>query len=182
MKRAFFVLAVMLLLMGPAVISAGSNRPELRNMSWGMTLKEVKQAENLSLTYEEKDALVYNTELVGFPCSLLYFFQKDSLYRGGYAFTQTHANATDFIGDYGRVKNYLKQQYGEPKSDEVIWKDSRYQEDPSQWGLALKTGGLELCSRWEKEGTEILLLLSGDKDGLNFMLVYNDNEQASMDE
>jgi hypothetical protein len=181
MKRVCFFLAVALLLIGPAVISAESSQPGIRNVTWGMTLKEVKQAEKLDLTYEDKDTLAYDTELAGFPCSLLYFFQKDSLFRAGYAFTQAHANPTDFIGDYGRVKNYLEQKYAEPKSDDVIWKDSRYQDDPRQWGLALRTGGLELRSSWERDGTEILLVLAGDKDGLSFMLIYDDGEQVVME-
>jgi hypothetical protein len=176
MKRALAWLLAGLLLIGSAALSVAAEKPDFRNVRWGMTQQEVKQAEKLALAYADQEMLGYETTLAGFDCNLIYLFQNDRLYRAGYIFTHMHMNCTDFIDDYDKVKDLLKQKYGEPKQDDVLWKDDLYRDDPSHWGMAIITGDLELCATWEKGQTIIILYLAGDNFETQFGLTYYSKE------
>jgi hypothetical protein len=171
-RRLVFLVFICCLLVGPAAFAAGTEKPDFRNVRWGMSIKEVKQAEHLKLVFADEETLGYQAQFAGFECMLMYSFDNDRLYQAGYLFTHSRANQTDFIRDFGHVKAQLKRTYGEPLEDEVIWTDPSYRNDPSRWGLAVITGGLELRSVWEHERTKIVLDLAGENFEISFIVGY----------
>ena len=69
--------------------------------------------------------------------------------------------------------NILIEKYGEPKDDDINWLNDLYADDPSDYGLAISIGHLNLYCSWEIGDTKIQMVLSGDNYKISHRLEYN---------
>ena len=148
--------------------------PDIRNIKWGMSIEEVKKHEEAELGLEEENFLGYqNLEVAGFESFLYYNFNIDNqLFEAYYILIHDHTNETEYISDYEKIKELITDKYGEPTSDDVIWKDDLYKDDPSDWGMAIITGDLVYNTTWETDDLNILTWLEGDNFEQNFGVIY----------
>jgi hypothetical protein len=148
------------------------DQADFRAVRWGMSRAEVKGRESAQLVSDAPDGIMYEVSVAGHDAALAYFFVEDSLTSSIYQFTEEHTNKNDFIEDYNELKQMLTRKYGVPAEDTTVWKDRLYQDDPSQWGMAVATGGLALRSKWQTARTEVALGLVGDNFKVKLGLIY----------
>lgn len=150
--------------------------PDFRNTKWGMTKDEVKASENIEASTLDEVAdneLFYpNIKLLDYPCTMIYYFQDEKLYQGLYNITTEHSIKNDYISDYDNLKKNYIEVYGEPKKDNVVWKDDLLKDNPEDYGNAVYAGHLKYSSIWETDTTNIYLILSSDNYNMTFIVIY----------
>jgi len=157
-------------------------KPDFRNVKWGMSQAEVKEKEAEGRIFVEEPTLLGYTDmsLAGLDTNLGYLFNvDDQLFAANYVITEQHSNNTAYITDYEKLKGKLIGKYGAPDEDEVIWLDDLWKDDPSDWGMAIVTGDLKYYTEWGLDSMSILLLLKGDNYEVNFKLMYQSEAISS---
>jgi hypothetical protein len=156
----------------PGAPNAGSREPGFRKSLWGMSMSEVEGAEDRD-DLERGDNFLWHTgRIADMPCEMYFIFAHEQLVRGRVLFTVEHSNSTAFIYDFDRIKELLGKKYGVAQSDEEIWKDDLYKDDPSEWGMAVGNGGLVKYATWSTPETSITLMLSGDNHDISLVIDY----------
>jgi hypothetical protein len=138
-----------------------------------MTKVEVKATEFNELIGDRDDMLIYS-DVIGGDMNVIvaYIFEDGKLVKGKYLFRTTD-DENQYMYDYKRVKGTLTIKYGSPKSDEEIWTDEVYKEDPEKWALAVSSGHLAYKTVWETGTTAIRLVLHGDGSNTMFGVIYS---------
>jgi len=148
---------------------------DFRSVRWGMNQREVRAHESEGILAVQDDSIVCYTDIsvAGFDTSLCYQFNiNDELFGTMYMITEQHSNDTLYINDYENLKDRLTEKYGLPESDDVIWLDDLWRDDPSDWGMAIITGDLKYFATWEVDDMSITLMLIGDNYDVMFSLIY----------
>lgn len=137
---------------------------DFRNITWGMTVDEVKAIEDADVLDENASMFVYAVEVAGREALLFYKHVDNKVVRGGYSFQVKHDDKNAYIDDYEVLKAQLTEEFGGPVSDEVVWKNDLYRQDVDQHGLAVGMGYLILWADWDNGDTRIELALHGNND------------------
>jgi hypothetical protein len=116
----------------------GKEKFHFRKTRWGMNVETVKKNEKSKLLSDKNDQIVYETEVNGLDCYVVYEFLRDKLAESRYSFTKTSTNKNDYILRFHRVKEILIKKYGKPISDDVDWDNELYRDDKSEWGYDSK--------------------------------------------
>lgn len=153
-----------------------NRKKNFRNTMWGMTKQQVREVETVQIEHETDDTLVFLSTIASLECLVGYIFTSTLLVRGKYVIKQQHSNSNDYIGDFVKLKDMLTTKYGEPLSDETIWKNVLYQDDSSEWGMAISAGHLVMYAEWDTDDTTIFLGLNGDNYETSLEVEYSSKE------
>lgn len=146
---------------------------DFRNVTWGMTMNEVKRSETLSVQEEDDAVLAYEETVAGLDAYLLYGFDDDGkLYNAYYSFVEKHSNDNLYISDYNNLVDKLTEKYGEPNYNRDVWLNTLFQDHPEDYGLAVSIGHLMYGAEWETPTTKISLVLSGDNYKCTLIIGY----------
>jgi hypothetical protein len=167
MKKLIFLLLPLL-----STCICAAQEFDFRKTNWGCTKSQVKSTESLETFLDKDEILGYSTSVANLECTLGFYFKNNSLYKGAYIFSEEHSNKNDYLMDYFSLKQLLKEKYGEPQIDEIIWKNKLYQDDKENYGLAISIGHLELYCNWETEDTLIQLSINGDNYEISLQTIY----------
>ena len=146
-------------------------------------MSEVEKAENDAIfigKVEENERLLYKTNLDGLDFQLGYEFVDNKLFRAIYFLESEHTNKNAYINDFKSFKDILKEKYGEPIRDDVIWKRNLYKDDPDDWGFAVSLGHLAFKTDWQTPRTDISIFLTGDNYEIVLGIVYSSNEFSEL--
>ncbi|WP_071428246.1 hypothetical protein [Merdimmobilis hominis] len=134
-----------------------------RNVKWGMSKEDVVASEQHEPSYsnEKSRIIIYEDQLVcGLNSTLMYIFDYNfQLCTCVVLHTESHSSVSLYVQDYKAYKAGLTEKYGEPTTDELIWHDRTFFNDPNH---ALSIGDLEYISKWETDDTEFECTLKGD--------------------
>ena len=184
---------------------------DFRKTKWGNSVEKVKSSEAPTILLGDGNTLITRGSVAGLECTIGYCFVNGKLWRGVYAFSETHSNKNMFITDYNSIKDILIEKYGEPEGlamidsalkrfpensnlkyleGGMVWLNDLYADDKSQYGLAVSIGHLTYYCEWEIGDTKIHMVLSGDNYNINHILVYysksleklSDKEQKKVNE
>lgn len=171
MRKAMLLL---LLVLCVSSLMASAEDHDFRNVNWGMSEEEVKANETATWVMKIKEGVIaYKTKIAGFDAALYYEFVNDQLVNACYMFDIQHTNENDYIDDYEKLKTLLTKKYGSPISnDDMIWKDTLYQNKQDEYGFAVSIGHLVYLTKWETEDTLIDLHLSGDNYKIYLFISY----------
>lgn len=152
----------------------------LRNVLWGMSISEVKNAENSPLVVEDGSFLLYETEFDGVEFRLGYVFSEDKLVRASYMLSQELSDSSSYeeLGDFLRMM--LLKKYGPTSSHEEFWTMSGFENAPR--GDAILAGALSLFTKWESSETRILLGVSGSEGTGSIGIEYRSVEHGHLEE
>jgi hypothetical protein len=154
---------------------------DFRSAHWGDSAAAVKSYESAKLLEAAADGLAYDGETAGLKASILYQFVDDKLVSGGYVFNGRHVNTNLFINEYTALQGLLKEKYGAPKAEKMVWHSDLFRNDPAQWGTAVASGALTYFSAWETPETKITLVLTGDNFKVNFGLQYRSRRLENLE-
>lgn len=155
---------------------ASARLPELE---WGMMKASVLRAEGRPLTQEVSGGLEflrYHRDLMGKKCLVAYVLNDQRLVAVRLYLLERYADKNRYVADYNKIRDFLNAKVGEPRYDNVIWRDRDYAERGENWGTALSTGCLSLCSEWLFHGTGLRLSLTGEKSEILFAAEANDTK------
>jgi hypothetical protein len=168
----------------PVFVSAQAEKPtDFRKTSWGMTREQVKGVESSKLVKEDEHGLFYSSELSGFGEVMIgYIFAEGKLVRASYVSEVRHTNSNSFIDDFNQLKSTLTEKYGKPESDDVVWLDDLYKDDPDNWGMAVSAGHLVYDVVWKTKTTKILEKLKGDNFDVTLIVQYTSLQLIGLEE
>lgn len=116
----------------------------------------------------------YRREVCGKRCLIIYALANRRLVSARISLIENYADKDRYIADYNKIRDYLNRKIGEPRFDNVIWKDRSYAERGETLGVAVTTGSLSLSSEWVTGDTGLRLSLTGEPNGILFAAEIND--------
>lgn len=134
---------------------------DFRKTNWGMNRQNVKKSEEAQFVSEESNKLEYKITLLGLSGRIVYAFINDQLVSASYQLEQNHVDPSLYFQDYLMLKDYLRQTYGAPQSDQDMWTNEIYKADRRNWGFAISIGFLTYRTIWQSPNTKISLNIKG---------------------
>jgi len=146
-------------------------------VEWGKTKAGILRAEGRPIAREVSgglEFLSYNRDLLGKKCLLAYVLNDEKLVAVRLHLLEKYADKNRYIADYKKIRDFLNEKVGEPRYDNVVWRDRAYAEKTEDWGKALSSGGVSLSSEWVFHGTGLRLSLTGENNNVLFAAEAND--------
>jgi hypothetical protein len=173
----------------PAAVLAFSmslfGQSDFRKANWGMTQDQVIAAESkppASVSIAGGvTALRYDSmKFAGVPAGVLYFLENGKLTRAKYLFDARHNDLNEFIADYKLVEPELREHFGKPAAERVVWDNPAYQNESKEYlerdrstpseifvsdrfaGAEISLGHLKLYTQWTLARSTVLHALTGE--------------------
>jgi hypothetical protein len=147
------------------------------DIQWGQSEAGVLRAEGQPLSQElsgSMEFLRYHRELLGKKCLITYVLVERKLTSVRVHLLERYANKDRYVVDYNQLREFLNAKIGEPRYNNVIWKDRAYAEQGESLGTAVTSGSLSLSSEWAFRGTGLRLSLSGENSEVLFAAEISD--------
>lgn len=161
--------------------SAATNNAPFRKSNWGDSPDAVARSEGRDPDDTADGVLGYETKLAGLEVLCIFTFVGERLVRGRYSVTEPHSDDNAFLRDFESLAELLGKKYGPPSKSETIWHNDLYQDEPSEWGMAVSSGHLVRWHEWSTQDTKITLLLSGDDYEVNLVIDYMSTELGHLE-
>ena len=169
----------------PPEASAAADTVYFRASRWGMSFQDVRALENgLASKFPPNESITPGTAqtaslsgvevLPGFTANANYCFTRDGLFAGGYEYTQKHPDPDDYLDDYAILKKWLILRYGQPVAGVVSLDGWIQPADAELHGGDVADGKLELISRFQAPGTDVVLSLTGASGEITLAENYHD--------
>jgi hypothetical protein len=147
------------------------------DIQWGQTEAGIMRAEGRPLSQDlsgDMEFLRYHRELLGKKCLITYVLVARKLASVRVHLLERYANKDRYVADYNQLREFLNAKIGEPRYNNVVWKDRAYAERGESLGTALTSGTLSLSSEWAYRGTGLRLSLTGENSEVQFTAEIND--------
>ena len=149
-------------------------------MEWGKTKAGILRAEGHPLGRDISgglEVLSYHRDLLGKKCLLAYVLDDEKLVAIRLHLLERYADKDRYVADYNKIRDFLTEKVGKPRSNNVDWREDRAFADRDKgWGTALSTGCLRLAAEWVFQDTDLRLSLTGDNNKVFFAAEANDNK------
>ena len=149
----------------------------LPKIAWGRSEDVILRAEGRPLDREQSGDMAflrYHRQLLGKRCLLTYVLVNRKLASLRVHLLERYANKDRYVSDYNRIREFLNAQLGEPRYNNVVWKDTAYAERGENLGTAVTNGTLSLSSEWALGDTGVRLSLRGENSEVLFAAEIND--------
>jgi len=157
---------ILMALLATAGTCLNAQTKDFRGFSWGNPLQEIQSSEKSKLLAKSgNDELIYQDELGGSDCSVVYIFNdNDKLESGMYVFSKKYSNPELYLQDYNKFKSLLIEKYGKPVSEKENWSASTVVAEKHNYGQAIADEKLALNAEWNTGRSVIkIALISIDK-------------------
>jgi hypothetical protein len=168
---------------GEATGNQADSKKHFRNARWGMNRAQVVRIEGSPNRHENSgglDIIQYPQKILNMDCMVGYVFANNQLAKAKYSFLAQFEDKNQYIQSYKQIKDILIQKYGRPVAERVLWQDKYYQDNRSNWGLAISLGHLEFNSYWRDSETEIQLRVYGGKGRVFLVVLYSGLEYTNL--
>lgn len=189
MKRMLSLVLSVILILGLSGCEKKEKNPfdvngDFRNVSWGMTIDEVKKLETAELTEESSNSLIYRDQVGKYAdVEVMYSFKGDKLIKGDYFFSEDYTDASLHIEDFDQIKGDLNTIYGKAKKDELNWvNEPDYTLTQDQLGALVAKNELSYFAYWETDTEEIMFGMSGMNGKIGKGLFFSSKEFAYLAE
>lgn len=154
---------------------------DFRQTKWGFTKEQVKNIEGNEPYIDIENTLAYKKSVANLDCLIGYMFINDKLVRAKYLFEIEHSNKNDYISDYNKIKQILKEKYGVQKeSNDMQWNNDLYKDSFQDYGFAISLGHLRYLSSWDTNTTKIMLALYGENYKVNLISDYSSKQYLKL--
>lgn len=145
-----------------------------RNAVWGDSIEQVKESESETFIGQKEDNLSYEGSICGYSSSIVYKFNDNKLYEGGYYISDIYTSAGQYISAYEAIKTELYEKYGNATEDEIINFEQDSLIEMAGASRALEYGYVAYRARWETSTTKIMLGMMSENYDVYIVLSYND--------
>lgn len=153
-----------------------------RRSRWGDGRAAVVESEPIEPADETDVYVAYITQVAGLDCAAFFTFAQDQLVHGFYTIREEHSEPQASLNDYQRLGELLQTKYGDPVYDQIVWNNTLYQDEPSEWGMAVSVGHMRMFSQWQSKTTDVELLLVGDNYQVTLAINYRSRELVSLED
>jgi len=150
---------------------------ELPDIQWGQTEAGVLRAEGRPLSEEtsgDMRFLRYHRDVLGKRCLVTYVLVGRRLASLRLNLLERYANKDRYVADYNKIRDFLNVKIGEPRYDNVVWRDRAYAQRGENLGTAVTSGTLSLSAEWTYQNTGLRLSLTGENSEVLFAAEIND--------
>jgi len=157
----------------PASPSAPPEDAGFRGVQWGASRMEILAREGRSPDRETDRVLIFQTRLADLGCEAVYILLPDGrLVRAKYLVIDSYSNDQRYLATYDSLRELLGKKYGKPTEENTYWSDELYQDDPSNWGMAVSAGHMARYTNWYIGDTHVLLYLTGNNFEISVGVEY----------
>jgi hypothetical protein len=150
---------------------------QLPVVPWGQSEDGILKAEGRPLSRDTSGDMAflnYHRSVFGKRCLITYVLIGRKLAGVKLHLLERYANKDRYVADYNKIREFLNAKLGEPRYNNVIWKNRAYAERGETLGAALTSGSLALSSEWSFQGTGLRLSLTGENSEIQFSAEIND--------
>lgn len=152
-----------------------------RNTVWGDSVDVVKSSEGEKLLGDDENGLTYEGDIMGYDCSIVYQFNKNRLYSGGYYINNIYSSAGQYISAYEAIKKELYKKYGDSTEDEIIKLETDSLIEMAGDSRALEYGYVAYRAKWSTKTTNIILGMMAENYDISIVLTYTDKNYEDTD-
>ncbi len=145
-----------------------------RTAIWGDSIEQVKDNEIEQLLDEKEDTVAYIGNICGYESTIIYTFNQNKLFEGGYYISNIYTSAGQYISAYNALKSELNKKYGTPSEDEIINFEQDSLIEMAGASRALEYGYVAYRARWETSTTNIMLGMMSENYEVCIVLNYTD--------
>ncbi len=146
-------------------------------IAWGAPESAIQRIEGRPLSRElsgDMEFLRYHRDVLGKRCLVTYVLIGRKLASVRLHLLEKYANKDRYVADYNTIREFLNGRVGEPRYNNVVWKDRAYAERGESLGSAVTSGTLSLSSEWAFRDTGLRLSLTGENSEILFAAEIND--------
>lgn len=146
-------------------------------IQWGQSEAGILKVEGRPLSRDTSGGtalLSYHRDVLGKRCLLTYVLVGRKLASVRVHLLERYANKDRYVADYNKIREFLSVKIGEPRYDNVVWKNRAYAERGENLGQAITSGSLSLSSEWAYQGTGLRISLTGANNEVQFAAEIND--------
>lgn len=146
-------------------------------IQWGQMEASILRAEGRPLSRETSGDMAYlryHRDVLGKRCLVTYILIDGKLASMRLRLLELYANKDRYVADYNKIRDFLNAKVGEPRYDNVVWRDRGSADRGENLGTAVTTGSLSLSSEWTFQRTGLRLSLTGGNSEVIFDAEIND--------
>jgi hypothetical protein len=151
-------------------------------VQWGQSEAGILRVEGRPLSRDISGGtalLQYHRDVLGKRCLLTYVLVDRKLASVRVHLLERYANKDRYVADYNKIREFLSAKIGEPRYDNVVWKNKAYAERGETLGQAITSGCLSLSSEWAYQGMGLRISLTGANSEVQFAAEINDLKTKS---
>lgn len=136
-------------------------------LEWGASRERILQVEGRPASQESSqglEILCYRREFMNRKCLIEYAVGRGGLVAARLHLCEKYSDKNQYIADYNKLRAFLNERVGRPRSDNVVWQNRHYERESGRWGTALSMGHLAFSAEWVFRDTSVQLKLSGEND------------------
>jgi hypothetical protein len=149
----------------------------LPQVIWGMTGSGIQKIEGRPLGREmsgDMEFLRYHRDVLGKRTLVTYVLIGQRLASVRLCLLERYADKDRYVADYNAIREFLNTKIGEPRYDNVVWKDRAYAARGENLGTAITSGTLSLSSEWAYRDMAVRLSLSAENSEILFAAEINE--------
>jgi hypothetical protein len=153
-------------------ITFSANATDFRDVEWGMSKAEVAGREGRQPDYEDEYMMAYIVDLLGSEFALGYMFYKDKLTNARYMLMDESVQGQEYFNLIESLNQGLINSYGEPSGHGILWLDSRYNNDTSNFRQAVKNRSVVVDREYETKNINVYFGVQGEDNEDLFFILY----------
>ena len=104
---------------------------DFRIVNWGASMKQVLQKEPMKLIKKTNNQkLIFKTNISNTKYAVIYSFNEyNELKDGEYLNIQNYNEPSDYVVDFYRITDFIKNKFGKPTQIKKIWEHEKYKTD-----------------------------------------------------
>jgi hypothetical protein len=137
---------------------------ELLNIEWGASRETIIKREGKPLSTESAgglEVLRYKREIMNKTWQVEYILGAEGLLSTRYRLLENYTDKSRYIEDYEKLRAYLTEKVGRPRSDRVVNNDPAYNNGYNNVGDSLSKGLVAYSSEWVFSDKSVRLKLEG---------------------
>lgn len=137
---------------------------ELLDIEWGASRESIIRREGKPLSTESSgglEVLRYKREIMNKTWQVEYILGGEGLLSTRYQLLENYTDKSRYIEDYEKLRAYLTDKVGRPRSDRVVNNDPAYNNGYNNAGDSLGKGLVAYSSEWVFSDKSVRLKLEG---------------------
>lgn len=146
--------------------------PRLGEYPWGAAPAELRARQPGEPIVATAERHVYHDTVAGLNATVVYHFDDAALAEVVVLNRADHADRTHYIDDFERLSARLRERYGQPRFEEMRWRNRLFADRPERYGDAVSAGHLTYLARWDTPVAGMLMALRGERYQVIHELVF----------
>ena len=157
---------------------------DFRNASWGMSLNDIITLHPDEIPADRRiGAIAFDGKLGSLDVLIFYRFdERGRLFQAGYEVVTEDFTPNETIDHYTTLNSLLRRKYPDSEAPQQIWRNRLFEDDPDEWGQAVRSGHMSYQWRFNAPRTRIEHTLNkGRRELIHTLLYETATEETNQD-